>query len=165
MRRRRLSIRKKRLCRRCFHYSYIRRSTRDRRHPACRVRPKACCVDSESRILARKKFFIPTGFAPLRARQNRSFARIAAADSQGAVFHVARCIATFMVNDRCTPRALGADDDDDAVTSRDVQRPSLDLSRSFTDCGLALPPDAFIAWPTNQAISCGFARACATLSG
>ena len=76
------------------------------------------------------------------ARQNRSFGRIAAADSQGAVFHVARCIATFMVNDRCTTRALGDDGDD--VTSRDVQRPSLDLSSSFTDCGLALPPDDFI---------------------
>jgi hypothetical protein len=47
-----------------------------------------------------------------------------------------------MVNDRCTTRALGDDGDD--VTSRDVQRPSLDLSSSFTDCGLALPPDDFI---------------------
>src|SRR5664279_6210567 len=46
-----------------------------------------------------------------------------------------------------------------------VQMPSLDLSRSFTACGLALPPDDFITWPTNQPISCGLARACATLSG
>ena len=30
--------------------------------------------------------------------------------------------------------------------------PSLDLSRSLTACGLALPPDDFITWPTNQPI-------------
>jgi len=49
-----------------------------------------------------------------------------------------------MVNDRCTTHALRDDGDDAAVSSRDVQRPSLDFSRSFTDCGLALPPDDFI---------------------
>src|SRR3954447_8551360 len=36
---------------------------------------------------------------------------------------------------------------------RDVQIPSLVLSRSLTDCGLALPPDDFITWPTP-----GFAK-------
>ena len=30
------------------------------------------------------------------------------------------------------------------------QMPSFDLRRSFTACGLALPPDDFITWPTNQ---------------
>ena len=33
------------------------------------------------------------------------------------------------------------------------QNPSLRLSSSLTACGLALPPDAFITWPTNQPIS------------
>src|SRR5262245_16349167 len=46
-----------------------------------------------------------------------------------------------------------------------AQTPSLRLSTSFTACGLALPPDAFITWPTNQPISFGLPRACATLSG
>src|SRR4029077_19624082 len=46
-----------------------------------------------------------------------------------------------------------------------IQMPSLDLSRSLTACGLALPPDDFITWPTNQATSCGLALACTTLSG
>jgi hypothetical protein len=35
----------------------------------------------------------------------------------------------------------------------------------LTACGLALPPDAFITWPTNQPSSFGLAFACATLSG
>ncbi len=38
-------------------------------------------------------------------------------------------------------------------------------SRSLTACGLALPPDDFITWPTNQPIAFGFALASATLSG
>src|SRR5947209_44752 len=46
-----------------------------------------------------------------------------------------------------------------------LQMPSFAFSMSFTACGLALPPDDFITWPTNQPASCGFAFACATLSG
>src|SRR3984893_16826739 len=164
MRHRRLSSCKKRLRRRCFRYSHIRRSTRCRGRAADRCRPKARCVDSESRFLARKKFFVLAGFASLRARQNRFFARIAAADSAAAIL-VSRDGLPLMVNDRCTRAGIKQGGDDADATSRDVQMPSLDLSRSFTACGLALPPDAFIAWPTNHAISCGFARACATLSG
>src|SRR5665647_3464700 len=45
------------------------------------------------------------------------------------------------------------------------QMPSLDFRRSLTACGLALPPDDFIAWPTNHIIAFGLALACATLSG
>jgi len=45
-----------------------------------------------------------------------------------------------------------------AVTK--FQMPSLRLSRSFTACGLTLPPDAFIACPTNQPMSLGLATAC-----
>src|SRR5271156_586859 len=45
------------------------------------------------------------------------------------------------------------------------QMPSLDFSRSLTACGLALPPDDFITWPTNHWIAAGLAFAWATLSG
>src|SRR5665811_1460269 len=55
--------------------------------------------------------------------------------------------------------------DDAGVISHRSQMPSLDLSRSLTACGLALPPDDFITWPTNQPIIAGLALACATLSG
>ena len=34
--------------------------------------------------------------------------------------------------------------------------PSFTFSSSFTACGLALPPDNFITWPTNQPIIAGF---------
>src|SRR4051794_2570618 len=50
--------------------------------------------------------------------------------------------------------------DGGARTRRRAQTPSFDFKRSFTDCGLALPPDDFITWPTNQPISCGLALAC-----
>jgi len=49
--------------------------------------------------------------------------------------------------------------------STEIQMPSLDFRRSFTLCGLALPPEDFITWPTNQPINAGLAFACATLSG
>src|SRR5665811_844056 len=48
---------------------------------------------------------------------------------------------------------------------RPYSMPSLDLSRSLTACGLALPWVAFITCPTNQPISAGFALACSTLPG
>ena len=35
----------------------------------------------------------------------------------------------------------------------------------MTACGLALPPVAFITWPTNQPASAGFAFACSAFSG
>ena len=35
----------------------------------------------------------------------------------------------------------------------------------MTACGLALPPDDFITWPTNQPIAFGLVLASATLSG
>jgi hypothetical protein len=59
-----------------------------------RSRLKAPCVDSESRFLAIKKFFAPTGFASLRARQNRSFGRNAATDSLARFFAFAQCGVT-----------------------------------------------------------------------
>ena len=46
-----------------------------------------------------------------------------------------------------------------------AQMPSRFLRRSLTACGLALPPDAFITWPTNQPIAFGFVLASPTLSG
>ena len=48
---------------------------------------------------------------------------------------------------------------------RAAYTPSFALSRSFTACGLALPPEAFITWPTNQPSAFGFVFASATLSG
>jgi hypothetical protein len=42
-----------------------------------RVRPKALCADSESRILAMKKFSCAETSRLIGARQNRIFARIA----------------------------------------------------------------------------------------
>jgi hypothetical protein len=44
--------------------------------------PKARCADSESRILAMKKFSCPPASRLIAARQNRFFARIASTDSQ-----------------------------------------------------------------------------------
>src|ERR1700730_2950951 len=145
MRHRRLSSCKKRLRRRCFRYSYIRRSTRRRGRAAYRCRPKARCVDSESRYLARKKFFVLAGFASLRAPQNWFFARIAAADSAAAVL-VSRDGLPLMVNDRCTRADIKQGGDDADATSRDVQMPSLDLSRSFTAFGCCFSPRAPITY-------------------
>src|ERR1700682_1856870 len=48
---------------------------------------------------------------------------------------------------------------------RRAQVPIFFFRRSLTACGLALPPDAFITWPTNQPIAFGFDLASATLSG
>ena len=45
------------------------------------------------------------------------------------------------------------------------QSPSLRLRMSLTACGLALPPDDFITWPTNHPIAFGLVFASATLSG
>src|SRR5215813_15164610 len=45
------------------------------------------------------------------------------------------------------------------------QSPSLRLRMSLTACGLALPPDDFITWPTNHPIAFGLDFASATLSG
>ena len=41
------------------------------------------------------------------------------------------------------------------AAGRARQIPSFALSMSLTACGFALPPDAFITWPTNQPISFG----------
>ena len=57
-----------------------------------RCRLKAHCADSESRFLAIKKFSCPRASRLIIARQNRIFARIAAADSQ-CDFSSARYIA------------------------------------------------------------------------
>src|SRR5260370_41751898 len=54
-----------------------------------RDRLKARCADSESRVLAIKKFSWSTASCRSVARQNRLFARIAAPDAQGDF--VTRC--------------------------------------------------------------------------
>jgi hypothetical protein len=60
---------------------------------------------------------------------------------------------TIRPGKRCLDRSLGMPVGDDL----------LDLP--CTACGLALPPVAFITWPTNQPASLGLALACSTLSG
>src|SRR6202042_3353430 len=47
-------------------------------------------------------------------------------------------------------------------TRTGAQRPSFFFRRSLTACGLALPPDAFMTWPTNQPIAFGLVLASAT---
>src|ERR1700728_1059624 len=52
-----------------------------------------------------------------------------------------------------------------AAPRHGTQVPILLFRRSLTACGLALPADAFITWPTNQPIAFGLVLASATLSG
>src|SRR5665213_211844 len=126
---------------------------------------KALRADSESRFLAIKKFSCITASRLIVARQTRFFVGIAATDSQRDSSSAARVGArgAWLMHARSRVKRRHADHADG--TPSDIQMPSLDLSRSFTACGLALPPDDFITCPTNQPISCGLARACATLSG
>jgi hypothetical protein len=132
------------LCRRHFRNS----ASRDACIIACLVtrgwRPKARRADSESQFLAMKKFSSSPASRLIGARQNRFFARIAAADSRGAVLgrdHELRCDRRARARLRAFARR-GVDDG--GVISREAQMPSLDFSRSLTTCGLALPPDDFI---------------------
>jgi hypothetical protein len=60
-----------------------------------RCRQKARVTDSESRILAIKKFSCPPASRLNAARQIRFFERIAPADSQLCFVHIARCIAVY----------------------------------------------------------------------
>jgi hypothetical protein len=77
---------------------------------------------------------------------------------RGRDFHIARCIDGYgeqlmharVLIDAAAMMTPG-------ITSREDQRPSFALSMSLTACGLALPPDDFITWPTNQPINAGFA--------
>ena len=65
-----------------------------------RCRLKARCADSESRFLAIKKFSCPRASCLIAARQNRFFARIAAADS--------RCDSSSRAMYRCSWRTIDA---------------------------------------------------------
>src|ERR1700674_4778232 len=56
---------------------------------------KARCVDSESRLLAIKKFSCPPASCLNATRQIRFFARIAAADSQLRFLRITRCIVVY----------------------------------------------------------------------
>jgi hypothetical protein len=118
-----------------------------------RRRQKARRADSESRVLAIKKFSCSPASRLIAARQNRFFGRIATADSRCA-FHLAPS-SRRMIGDR---RVLAHTQNlpaakMPAAAVAPIQMPSLDFSRSLTACGLALPPDDFITWPTNQPIS------------
>jgi hypothetical protein len=65
----------------CAAVVFITRASNDRDAIALvathRHHPKALCADSESRILAMKKFSCSTASRLIAARQNRFFARIA----------------------------------------------------------------------------------------
>ena len=52
-----------------------------------------------------------------------------------------------------------ADKEDHAAYS---SMPSFAFTNAWTACGFALPPVAFITWPTNQPANAGFACALAT---
>ena len=106
--------------------------------------PKARRTDSESQLLAMKKFSRAPASRLIGARQNRFFARIAATDSQGVSVRGGDALR-LDAHAQSRLRAFDRDIvDDDGARSRGVQMPSLDLSRSLTACGLALPPDDFI---------------------
>lgn len=147
---------------------------------------KAVGVDSESQFLAIKKFLWSRRRRLTRARQNRIFGRIATTDSETrfrsrrwildranerrTLACIDRDIRRRRTRTRRRPSRARGDDEvapsnDEVVPLRDAQIPSFAFSISFTACGLALPPDDFITWPTNQPASCGLAFAWATLSG
>ena len=158
--------RKKPLCCRCFRNSRIDRATRIQRRRDSSAPEKTRRTDSESRFLAMKKFSRSPASRLIDARQNRIFARIAAADSPAAISDIARCIAAYgeqlmhasVLMNMPTARQrrhvattetlrrgrrrrrIGTT----KTSHRAVQMPSLALSRSLTACGLALPPDDFI---------------------
>ena len=144
-----------------FVHSCMWCTTHGRRHRDSAVAGRKRIARTLSRdIWQQKNFHARTASRLIAARQNRFFARIAAADSRTRDFRVARRLASpLIVTDQMHRACTIARNADDAsgVTSREVQMPSLDLSRSLTACGLALPPDDFITWPTNQPISCGLA--------
>lgn len=104
-------------------------------------------------MFGNKKIFVLGGFAPHPLLAKTGFSRESTPLIRERHFSHARA-STFMVNEWCT-RAC---DEGSAATiaglgSNQLQMPSLDLSRSLTACGLALPPDDFITWPTNQPTS------------
>ena len=165
--------RRKPLCCRCFRNSRIDRATRMRPHRDSSTPEKTRRTDSESRFLAMKKFSCQPASRLIVARQNRIFARIAAADSPAAISDIARRIAAYgeqlmhasvltsmstapptasrgrRQRRAGTTKASHRDNEDVApgmttASDRAVQMPSLALSRSLTACGLALPPDDFI---------------------
>jgi hypothetical protein len=94
-------------------------------------------ADSESQFLATKKFLRFLRWRPIASRQDRFFERIAGADSRHGFGRATR---------RCETRRRSRryDTTGPYAASRVSQMPSLLLSRSLTDCGLALPPDDFI---------------------
>src|SRR4051794_23788048 len=157
MRCRRVQYCRKRLRCRCFRDSHIDHRDAVELKATDRYQQKADCVDSESCFLATKKFlwFWP-GIGPSLAKT--AFCASRRRRFGGPDFH--RDDASMHARPSIEAAAITP-----APRQRAVQTPSLALSRSLTACGLALPPDDFITWPTNQPISCGLARACATLSG
>ena len=104
-------------------------------------------------MFGNKKIFVLGGFAPHDllaktgfARESPPLIRSAISRCEGFEVHGERVVHASMpirTAWRASPRS----------GLNQFQMPSLDLSRSLTACGLALPPDDFITWPTNQPTS------------
>jgi hypothetical protein len=87
---------------------------------SCQRELKARPADSESRFLAIKKFSCLAASRLISARQNRLFARIAAADSQCDFWLVRRTVARDERSMQVDARTKSHCGDDAAVTSRGV---------------------------------------------
>ena len=148
-----------------FAQSTIDRCDRCRRNSRDAVE-KPLARTLSRKLLAIKKFSCVTALASHRRSPKPDFSDESRPPIRTRAFSRDR-----RVSDRdersmhaCVHRSRRHDDARRPVTGR-FQMPSLAFSRSLTACGLALPPDDFITWPTNQPASCGLAFACATLSG
>ena len=99
-------------------------------------------------------------FDQKRANCAQSDSRFACARSTRASRQVARDVFSSARAQDNSPRR-------DAMRAHRAshQSPSLLLSSSLTACGLALPPEAFITWPTNQPSAFGLALASRDLVG
>ena len=126
-------------------FTQLMRSSLNRSHRKSSSRLKGRCANFESRFLAIKKFSCPAALLsrchspkPHFCANRRGLIRIAFSRSRDA--------SSFMVNEWCTPEHVTKQRGDHlrAWAQSNVQMPSLVLSRSFTACGLALPPDDFI---------------------
>ena len=111
----------------------------------------------EARPTARRGAKRANQCQPIRARRRR-FDGACGASRQRASGDFRFRFGCARVARRNFPRAR-------APTQRRAQIPIRFFRRSLTACGLALPPDAFITWPTNQPIAFGLVLASATLSG
>src|SRR5262245_34966578 len=105
-------------------------------------------VAPESEVLATKKFLCLTppsrGLRALQAVVSRESMPPDSASGQAQCVLLRECGEWIRERAASPARPSRLRERGDAS----AQRPSLLLSRSLTACGLALPPDDFITWPT-----------------